>query len=292
MRLFRHREVHLAVGRLVESPRTNVSHDSDYRASLLPEEELTPDGFTARPQRVRQRLIDDGDTMHGVRQRREIFSVQRHTHRGEVARCGHQVEAEPHPRSVGRRVVGRDAEADPADAFHRQRADRGRRRDSGRRAKPLERAVEEHPLRGGVRVARARENEAAGHHLLRAKAGIGAQQRVQALQHQPRAHEQHDGERHLGHDESAARAGPSATRTSAASAGRLHRVAQVRSRRAERGRDAEHEARRQGDDHRERQHARVDPGRRHVGETLRQGRRQHAHREPRGDDGDRRARCG
>ena len=139
-----------------------------------------------------------------------------------------------------------------------------------------------HLLRRGV--SRLRQRDPHRQHAGRVEAEIDPLQRPQRPQHQSRADEEHDRERHLGDDQSVPEAGaPAAGRGVAASF--LHRLGQIRLEQARGRRDAEDDRGHERDADGEQQHAPVD---RRSGDAG-NARRVPPGEEPHADPGERQA---
>ena len=163
----------------------------------------------------------------------------------------------PVPLGAGarRRHVSFDPQTEISDRRReRQRADGAGRAHARGCANALEQALVEADDLLGCPVRRLRQRQPHGEHVRGIEPEIDALQRPEGAEHQPRAGEQHDGERHLDDHEPVAEALAGAA-ARAALAAVLQRIGQIDAHRAQRGGKTEDDAGQERDDRREREDA-------------------------------------
>lgn len=173
-----------------------------------PEPDRRPDRIGAGKEATRGDVVDDrrARPTPPVGAAEVAAAAQYHTHRAEVVRAHHTVAHSRHFR--GRGTAGDRENLPPIAAPERERGGGRGGAYAGQRAHAREERVEEHPGPRHARVLALGERDGHGEQMLRVEAGLHPRDLHQAADEEPRAHEQHDGQRHLCRDQRVAHSSP------------------------------------------------------------------------------------
>ena len=219
--LLRRRAVDLGLGPRVERGRAQVIDQPDDRDGPGPRSlpgpadgELPADRVLAGPELIRRRAVDHGDGRRAssVLRREATAPSERDAERREVIRGGYRQPQHHNRLRIVRPHRARIERDHKHVATERQRTGETGRLDAGVGLERREHVVEEEGLLSAPGIAGGREPDAGREHVACVEAGVHVAQPDEAAHQQTGAHQQHQGEGHLAHDQGALQPPPPAGR--------------------------------------------------------------------------------